>query len=226
MYLSGFLVKTALFGLYKFSLILSFPSTNMGFIVIALIGVIDASFKMWNQVDLKKLIAFCTIQEMNLIIICFFYGYANIAFVGMLFCVMHAILSSLMFFLVDCIQRRYQSRQTSEVIGVIHTTPNLGLSLIIMVLLYLAIPGTLKFSCEFMLFCHMANVSYPLSFLLIISASSIAPIAFVRVWYGSIFGSPSRRHQINNDLSHKEILVILICVLLLIFLSAASYNFF
>jgi NADH:ubiquinone oxidoreductase subunit 4 (subunit M) len=118
---------------------------------------------------------------MNLIVICFLYGFTNVAFIGILFCIMHAILSSLMFFLVDCIQRRYQSRQTVEVVGIIHTTPNLGLSLIAMVLLFLAVPGTLKFSCEFMLFCFMTDVSYPLSFILIIAASSIAPISFVRV---------------------------------------------
>jgi hypothetical protein len=72
----------------------------------------------------------------------------------------------------------------------------------------------------------MTDVSYPLSFILIIAASSIAPISFVRVWYGSIFGSPSKKHQINNDLTHKEILVISLCILLLIFLSSISYNFF
>jgi NADH-quinone oxidoreductase subunit M len=226
MYLSGFLVKTALFGFYKFSLILNSSEINIICVCIALIGVVDASFKLWNQVDLKKLVAFCTIQEMNLIVICFLYGFTNVAFIGILFCIMHAILSSLMFFLVDCIQRRYQSRQTVEVVGIIHTTPNLGLSLIAMVLLFLAVPGTLKFSCEFMLFCFMTDVSYPLSFILIIAASSIAPISFVRVWYGSIFGSPSKKHQINNDLTHKEILVISLCILLLIFLSSISYNFF
>ena len=226
MYLSGFLVKTALFGFYKFSLILNFPSMNIFFIGIALIGVIDASFKMWTQVDLKKLVAYCTIQEMNLIVLCFVFGYSPIVIIGILFCIMHAILSSLMFFLVDCIQRRYQSRHTAEVIGIIHTTPNLGLSIIAMVLLYLAVPGTLKFSCEFMLFCYLADISYPLAFILILSASSIAPISFARIWYGSVFGLPSKQYQLNNDLSHKELSIIYICILLLVFLSAFSYNFF
>jgi len=46
MYLSGFLVKTALFGLYKLYLALNFPSGNILPIVIASVGVIDASLKM------------------------------------------------------------------------------------------------------------------------------------------------------------------------------------
>jgi len=46
MYLSGFLVKTALFGLYKLFLVLNFPTNNIFLLVIAAIGVVDASLKM------------------------------------------------------------------------------------------------------------------------------------------------------------------------------------
>jgi len=46
MYLSGFLVKTALFGLYKLFLILNVPTTNLFLISVATVGVIDASLKM------------------------------------------------------------------------------------------------------------------------------------------------------------------------------------
>ena len=226
MYLSGFLVKTALFGLYKLFLVLNFPTNNIFLLVIASIGVVDASLKMWAQIDLKKLVAFCTIQEMNLIVMCFLFGYSSIVSVGILFCFMHALLSTLMFFLVDCIQRRFQSRQTAEVIGIIHITPNLGLASIAMVLMYLAIPGTLKFSCEFMLFCYLADTSFFIFFIILISASTIAPIAFAKLWYGCIFGTPTHNMQTNNDLTHKELVIILICLILLILLSALSYSFF
>ena len=118
---------------------------------------------------------------MNLIVICFLFGYSPIVSVGVIFCFMHAILSSLMFFLVDCIQRRYQSRQTAEVVGLINSSPNLGLSAIFMVLMYLAIPGTLKFSCEFMLFCYLSDISFVLFFLVLISASTIAPVSFAKI---------------------------------------------
>lgn len=118
---------------------------------------------------------------MNLIVICFLFGYSPIVSVGVIFCFMHAILSSLMFFLVDCIQRRYQSRQTAEVVGLINSSPNLGLSVIFMVLMYLAIPGTLKFSCEFMLFCYLSDISFVLFFLVLVSASTIAPVSFAKI---------------------------------------------
>lgn len=226
MYLSGFLVKTALFGLYKLFLALNFPSENIILLSIASVGVIDASLKMWTQVDLKKLVAFCTIQEMNLIVMCFLFGYSPIVSVGIIFCFMHAILSSLMFFLVDCVQRRFQSRQTAEVVGMAHTSPNLGLSIIFMVLMYLAIPGTLKFSCEFMLFCYLSDISFLLFIIIVIAASTIAPVAFAKLWYGCVFGTPKHAALKHNDLSHKELSIILICLTLLILLSAFFYNYF
>lgn len=226
MYLSGFLVKTALFGLYKLFLALNFPANNVILIAVAVVGVVDASLKMWTQIDLKKLVAFCTIQEMNLIVMCFLFGYSPIVSVGVIFCFMHAVLSSLMFFLVDCVQRRYQSRQTAEVIGLVNSSPNLGLSVIFMVLMYLAIPGTLKFSCEFMLFCYLSDISFVLFFLVLISASTIAPVSFAKIWYGCVFGMPKRSAFTHNDLSHKELSVVLVCLVLLIILSAFFYNYF
>ena len=108
MYLSGFLVKTALYGFYQLSLLIDHPMDTVPFICIAVMGICDASFKMWCQTDLKKIVAFCTVQEMNLIYIAFLYGNTTMMIVGVLFCFMHAILSSLMFFLVDCIQKRYR----------------------------------------------------------------------------------------------------------------------
>jgi len=46
MYLSGFLVKTAVFGFYKVYLALNFPDSNELFIAIAVFSTVDASLKL------------------------------------------------------------------------------------------------------------------------------------------------------------------------------------
>jgi NADH-quinone oxidoreductase subunit M len=46
MYLSGFLVKTALYGFYKIIDIFSFESNSVLFSTICAVGIIDASLKM------------------------------------------------------------------------------------------------------------------------------------------------------------------------------------
>jgi NADH:ubiquinone oxidoreductase subunit 4 (subunit M) len=69
--LSGFLVKTAIYGFYKISNELGSDIDTSFFSVFCIMGVIDASLKMWGQLDLKKLVAYGTVQEMNLIYIAF-----------------------------------------------------------------------------------------------------------------------------------------------------------
>ena len=71
MYLSGFLVKTALFGFYKLINLLGSESNSVIFSVICVLGIIDSSLKMWGQTDIKKLVAYGTIQEMNIIYLTF-----------------------------------------------------------------------------------------------------------------------------------------------------------
>ncbi|MCA9496482.1 MAG: hypothetical protein KC589_06055 [Nanoarchaeota archaeon] len=65
---------------------------------------------MWSSSDIKRLIAFATIQEMNLIL-SFYLILPNTShtFVN-IFLIMHGILSGLMFFLVDQVQKRFQTR--------------------------------------------------------------------------------------------------------------------
>jgi NADH:ubiquinone oxidoreductase subunit 4 (subunit M) len=70
MYLSGFLVKVAALGFYKFSLPLGGNINTSIFLAICIISIVDASLKLFSQTDLKKTVAYCTILEMNLIFLC------------------------------------------------------------------------------------------------------------------------------------------------------------
>jgi NADH:ubiquinone oxidoreductase subunit 4 (subunit M) len=77
-----------------------------------------------------------------------------------------------MFFLVDCIQKRYKSRLVSELSGIIHTTPNLGISIIVMVVLYSGLPGTLKFISELYIYSGLFE-SAPFSCILLLFISNL-----------------------------------------------------
>ena len=108
---------------------------------------------------------------MNLLLICFLFGQTPLVYFGILFCFMHAVLSTLMFFLVDLIQKRFGTRLLSELSGVIHICPNLGISIILMCLSFLALPFTLKFSCEFILFSGIADLSLMLLMIIVITTN-------------------------------------------------------
>jgi len=178
MYLSGFLVKTALFGFYKLINILGSELNSVFFSSICLLGVIDASLKMWGQTDIKKLVAYGTIQEMNLIYLTFCWGDSSNILSGILFCLTHSFLSVLMFFLVDCTYRRYFSRSVIELSGILQKTPNLAISIIFMCIFYSGIPGTLKFSSEFYIFSSFLEIAPFSSILVIFIANFLGIVGF------------------------------------------------
>ena len=227
MYLSGFLVKTALYGFYKYTNILGLGLNTTFFIVIALVGVVDASIKMFSQIDLKKLVAYCTIQEMNLIYLMLCWGDSIGVVTAILFTITHAFLSTLMFFLVDCVQRRYNSRSVLELSGILHITPNLGISLFVMCILYSGIPGTMKFVCEFYLFSQLLNISLLGTFILLVFANFIGVIGFCKCWYTVIFGMSQKYSKKRIvDLTAKEIYIIFFCVFVLIATTFSPTVFF
>jgi NADH:ubiquinone oxidoreductase subunit 4 (subunit M) len=83
-----------------------------------------------------------------------------------------------MFYLVDCIYRRYGSRSLTEVQGILHITPNLGLSILFMTIFYAGLPGTIKFISEFYIFSGLIEVSSITCFLLMFIANVCGLIGF------------------------------------------------
>ena len=69
---------------------------------------------------------------MNLILLMLLLGDSNASLCAIIFSAAHAFLSSLMFFLVDCVYRRFHSRSIYNISGLLHLTPNLGISIILM----------------------------------------------------------------------------------------------
>jgi len=222
MFLSGFLVKSAVYGFYKLSNLLGGELDTSFFSIFLIIGVVDSSLKMWGQTDLKKLIAYSTVQEMNLIYLAFCWGDSNAIYGGVIFCITHAFLSSLLFFTVDCIQRRYHSRSVVELSGILQHTPNLGLVIFINSVFYSGLPGTLKFLSEIYLYSGFLETS-PLSLLLLlISSNFLGLLGFCKCWFTVLFGMTAIKGFLPIDLTKKELLIIGICYFFLIFLTFVS----
>jgi NADH-quinone oxidoreductase subunit M len=96
---------------------------------------------------------------MNMIYLVFCWGDTYATLSGILFCFTHAFLSAMMFYIVDCIQRRYQSRSIIAISGILHLTPNLGILILFMCIIYAGIPGTMKFVSEFYIFSGLFELS-------------------------------------------------------------------
>ncbi len=227
MYLSGFLVKSAVYGFYKITNLIGSDLNTTIFSTICIIGVIDASLKMWGQTDLKKLVAYGTIQEMNLIFLTFCWGDTNAIIGGILFSATHGALSALMFYIVDCLQRRFNSRSVVEISGVLQITPMLGITIIVMCILYAGLPGTLKFTCEFYIFCGLFEITPIITILLFFIANVLGLIGFSKCWFDVVFGMNLKNQKLMPfDLLIKELYIIYISVFLLFIFVFLSNLFF
>jgi NADH:ubiquinone oxidoreductase subunit 4 (subunit M) len=83
-----------------------------------------------------------------------------------------------MFFLVDCIYRRYHTRSLIEINGILHFTPNLAISILIMTFFFSGLPGTIKFSVEFYIFSGLLELTPTNCFILMAIANTFGLIGF------------------------------------------------
>lgn len=134
------------------------------------------------------------------------------------------MLSALMFYVVDCVYRRFHSRVVYSVSGVYSLFPRLGAAIFFMVVVFGGLPGTLKFSCEFFLFSSLLSVSWPLCVLMVFVLNFFGLVGFSKAWMNALFGLPSpEASPAIMDLSRREASL---CLFAISFLVYVSYFFF
>lgn len=209
-FLSGFLVKTAAYCFYYVHLLFSTESTKLILIIWILIGIVDSSLKMWSQLDIKKLIAFATIQEMNMIMICLIlFNQININITSIFF-LLHGLLSTYMFLLVDQIQKRTQTRNILELSGIGILYPFLRNFIWFLLILFLGFPGTTKFIIEWHVGFLLITLYHWVGFIAFFIALVAGGIGFTKCWFLILYGNLSTSKQYTYktvDLFKKDQLV-------------------
>lgn len=222
-FLSGVLVKIALIGVYKFYFILE--DLNFLYYFILFVGIIDITVKIANQVDFKKIVAYCTIFEMNTILLSFiFYNYNTLIFY-FIFCMLHTILSNMFFLLNDYIYKRFCTRNLYNINSLFLSSPNLGILLLFSVILFNGIPFTLKFYIEFSFFLKIFNFDL-VSFFIFYLIQTLFYILFSKLNYSVIFQYVN--YHTVSDLSFYELFIFFFStsVLILIFLLKKYFYYF
>jgi NADH-quinone oxidoreductase subunit M len=161
------LVKFAFFGLIKCLLLLQLEPSVYHVYPFLLIGIIDAVFKLFYQIDLKKLVAYSTVVEMHWLTICILSGYSSLMLASFCMLVSHALLSSNSFFLVDAINRRFKTRLITEISGINFLCPKLFLISLVNCLIFLGFPGSIFFIAEVLFFSFLLDL-FPLLCLFLI----------------------------------------------------------
>lgn len=209
-FLSGVLVKFAFFGLFKSLLIVELEPTFIYIYPFLILGIVDAVFKLFYQIDLKKLVAYSTVVEMHWLTMCVISGQSNLMLASFAMLISHALISTNSFLLVDAIARRFKTRLISEVGGLNFLCPKLFLVTLLNILIFLGFPGSIFFVSEILFFSFFLDLFPLATFFLIIFLYLLAPTFFFRSWMNVMFGFAIQlKKDIPSDLSTREFILFL-----------------
>lgn len=225
-FLSGVLVKFAFFGFLKCLLVIQLEPTFYFIYPFLIIGITDSVFKLFYQIDLKKLVAYSTVVEMHWLTICVVSGQSALILSGFCMLISHALLSTNSFLLVDAVARRFKTRLVTEISGLNFLCPKLFLVSLVNLLVFLGFPGSIMFVSEILFFTFLFDLFPALCLFFIFLLYLIAPTFVFRTWMNALFGSSIEfNNKIPADLSSKE-LVVYTGLLLTMFWLGISWQMF
>ena len=128
-------------------------------IFFGIISILFASISMFNQLDIKKILAYSSIEHMGIIALGF--GVGGIGIFGALFHIFNnALLKGAVFIAVGNIRRAYSQKTTDFIRGAINKIPISGT---IFLIAFLAIVGTPPFGSFFSIFSILqGSIAYSL----------------------------------------------------------------
>ena len=154
MMLSGIMLKMGIYGVIRWLI----PVAPLGFmhwqsiaIILSVIGIVYASLIAFNQKDGKRLIAYSSIAHVGLIAAGVFAWNIQGVQGAMIQMLSHGINVIGLFFVIDIISRRINTRDIGLMGGIAKSAPFLAASFIIIIMGTVALPLTNGFIGEFLL---------------------------------------------------------------------------
>jgi len=225
-FLSGVLVKFAFFGFLKCLLTLQIEPSFYFVYPFLTIGIVDSVFKLFYQIDLKKLVAYSTVVEMHWLTICIISGHSPLILASFCMLISHALLSSNSFLLVDAVNRRFKSRLITEISGINFLCPKLFLAILANSLVFLGFPGSIFFIAEFIFFSYLFDLFPFLSLILLVLLYLLGPTFFFRSWMNVMFGMSSFLLKTTPvDLLKKELILFSFLIILMFWLGFTWQSF-
>lgn len=231
----GFLLKTAVYGFFRFTLSL-FPSATQSFSEIAMfLGLISIFYGSWmafTQSDIKRLIAYTNISHMGLILIAI-YSNNLISYQGAVIQIIsYSLSASGMFILSGQLYKRLHTRNIQYMGGLwqhINLIPAFSLCFIAA---FLGMPGTGNFIGEITILIgnfHKSPIVTVIAAFGILFTSIYSIMFMQRIYFGS---SNIKNDVLLQDMTSCEkftIVILLLCIFIIgffpQFILNTSYDF-
>ena len=152
--LSGVISKAATYGFLRIGLVF-FPSVVADWrtviLVLATIGLVYGSLLAFRAPDIRGVIAYSSLAQVNLIVIGLFAVNDSGLSGALLQMVTHGLVSAVLFLLAGAVERRAATGDLSRLGGMARGRPILATTLIAAGVIALAVPGSSVFAGEFLI---------------------------------------------------------------------------
>jgi len=228
--LAGVMLKFGTYGLIRFALQMTPDAFRDAGIIILGFGVFSAlygAFAALAQSDLKRMIAYTSVNHMGYIIV----GIAIAALAidpatraialdgSVLQMVSHGLVTGALFFLVGMLQERAHTREMGEFGGLLKITPLLGWAFVIAAFASLGLPGLAHFPAEFQIF--LATLQVEPAGVIVILGIVITAALYLRS-IGKVFlGEPRAQWVQMNDLNARELFTLVPLLILIVVIGIA-----
>jgi hydrogenase-4 component F len=220
--LSGVLLNCALYGILRFHLISSGSigeeySANL-LVIFGLLSVGIASFSILFQKDMKRMLAYSSVEHIGIITLAFGFGGLVGIYGAILHMINHAIVKPLMFFANGKISQKYETKAMSKIKGIFTIMPVTGVMFLIGGLAIIGLPPFNIFLSKFMiLYSGFSSNNNILASTVLIILLAIIFVGFIRNLVMMSFGKPKTQID-NGELGNLSIIAMGILVAFIIIL--------
>ncbi|MEI7890676.1 MAG: proton-conducting transporter membrane subunit [bacterium] len=218
---SGILLNIALYGIIRFRFItdLSLGSnewTGHLFLFFGFISIVIPAFMMLVQSNYKRMLAYSSVEHMGIITFALALSPVG-AIAAVVHMIGHTFSKSMLFFGAGEILTNYQTTQTSKVQGLLKRAPFTAILFLLGILSIIALPPSVLFVSEYMIFAN-AFLLHPFLSILIMIALSVISFAMLRSTIGMFFGGNENEQNQKREkwnITHSVMtleLVIIICL--------------
>ena len=230
--LAGILIKTAAYGLLRF-VIPFFPAASAQFadiaIILGLFGIFYGAWCAYQQTDMKRLLAYTSISHMGFILLAIYAGNLMTYQGLMIMMLAHGLSSAALFIMCGQIYERLHTRDMRLMGGIRSQFRYLPVFLMIFVAALVGIPGLGNFVGEFLILLGSFS-KYPTYTILAAASLVFAGLYGLILVHKTLFGEPNPEqasHYLTplKDLNSREIGLLMICVIGLVWLGLYPQSF-
>ncbi len=230
--LAGVMLKLGTYGLVRFALQMTpdaFRDLAPFVVALGAFSALYGAFVALAQTDLKRLVAYTSVNHMGYVIIGVGVAAAapdastrSLALDGAtLQMVAHGFVTGALFLLVGMIQDRAHTRDIGEFGGLLRAAPGLGWAFILAAFASLGLPGLAHFPAEFQIFLGALGV-YPVAVVAVVGIAITAGL-YLRAIQIAFLGETSEKWQKLGDLGRREWLALAPLLILIVLLGVMPF---